>query len=170
MKITVSEIPEEGLDLEDEEPVEAETAGMAEKAKLRLNIRKAGSEVLLRGDIAAVLRLVCGRCLRDFKAEVSIPVDLAYHPVEELRVDERYELSPDELNTGFYKDDELDLLELTKEQVLLTVPMKPLCSDTCKGICPRCGKDLNEGPCGCDLKHTEGGLKMLDKFLKGRKE
>jgi uncharacterized protein len=170
MKITVSEIPEEGLDLEEEEPIESETAGMAERAKLRLNITKTDSEVLLRGEIAAVLRLVCGRCLKDFKTEVSIPVDLAYHPVKDLRADERYELSPEELNTGFYKDDELDLLELTKEQVLLTVPMKPLCNEACKGICPRCGKDLNEGPCGCDLKQTEGGLKMLDKFLKGGKE
>lgn len=170
MKITVSEIPEEGLDLEEEEPIEPETAGVAEKAKLRLNIRKTDSEVLLKGEITASLRLACSRCLKDFTRDVSIPVDLAYHPLDELRVEEKYELRPDELNTGFYIEDEVDLKELSKEQVLLNVPMKPLCSEDCKGICPRCGKDLNEGPCGCDLRQTDSRLKVLDKFLQGRKE
>jgi|Deesub1362A_J573_1020465.scaffolds.fasta_scaffold00275_38 uncharacterized protein len=169
MKILVSEIPEEGLDLEDEETIESDT-GVFLKAKLILRVERISSEVFLKGNISTELELVCSRCLKEFISDISIPLDLTYRPIEEMTVEEKYELSHDELDTGFYKNDELDLYEISKEQVLLSIPMKPLCSTSCKGICPKCGADLNEKTCGCDLKQTDPRLQILDKYLKGRKE
>ncbi len=167
MRIIVSEIPPEGFDIESEEPVESEWA--VDSAKLSLRVEKVDTEVTLRGVIAARLKLLCSRCLSDFTRDISIPVDLSYHPVDEILVEEKHELAPAELNTGFYRNDEVDLQEISTEQVLLNVPMKPLCSETCKGICPMCGANRNEGACGCDLERTDRKLGKLEEYLKERK-
>jgi len=83
---------------------------------------------------------------------------------------EGHELASDELNTGFYRDGEIDLEEISGEQVLLNVSMKPLCSDSCKGICPHCGKDLNEGPCQCAPEKGDARMQDLKKYFEKRKE
>jgi uncharacterized protein len=64
-----------------------------------------------------------------------------------------HELSSDEMDVGYYSDDEIDIKDIVREQMLLVVPIKQLCSSDCKGLCPDCGKDLNTGSCGCrDVK------------------
>ncbi|MBI5187527.1 MAG: DUF177 domain-containing protein, partial [Nitrospirae bacterium] len=70
-----------------------------------------------------------------------------------------------ELDMGFYSGEELELLDLIKEQVMLNLPMKPLCSDSCKGICPQCGTDLNEGNCGCSREDIDPRLEVLKRLL-----
>lgn len=170
MKITVSEIPEEGLHVEEEEDIEAETSGIATRARLNVDIKRTESDVYLSGDLTATLSLLCSRCLESFSRDVTFPLELEYRPVRELGGEETHELSRDEMDTGFYEDDELDLSEISSEQVLLNLPMKPLCAEACKGICPRCGANLNEETCGCDLGGVDERLKDLDKFLKRGKE
>lgn len=176
MKILVSEIPEEGLDLEGEEPIEHEgTTAPDEKAsvsktRLLLRVEKVDSEVLLKGTITARLKLACSRCLSSFVKDISVPVNIAYHLADELSGEDNHELHPDEMDTGFYRNDELDLQEISREQVLLNIPMKPLCGDSCKGICPKCGVNLNEGICKCNLKQTDDRLRKLQEYLKGKKE
>ncbi len=166
MKIKVSEIPDEGLEIDERtslRPNEGETP-----AELKLRLQKQGPEVTISGSIKAQVTLVCGRCLKEFQKDTEIPVELVYMPVRELR-EEKHELEPDELDTGFYKEDEIDLDSIAGEQVLLSVPMKALCSDACKGICPKCGADLNAGECGCSIE-SGGGSKFADlkKFMKER--
>ena len=65
---------------------------------------------------------------------------------------EELALTYDELDIGFYRNDELDLSGVVSEQVVLEIPMKPVCREGCRGLCPQCGADLNEANCGCD--HT----------------
>lgn len=170
MKIQLSEIPEEGLDIEGEEDVEAETGGVAGRAAFRLRVDKAGTEVRLRGTIEARLSLDCSRCLEHFERELSLPVDLVFLPAEDVGRVEGRELARDELNTGFYRGDEIDLAELTGEQVLLGIPMKPLCSESCKGICPVCGTNLNERACGCARQTGDERMQALKKYFERRKE
>lgn len=168
MKITVSEIPEGGLEIKGEEPMEE--GGPGAKVKYRLRAEKSGKSVLISGEVNAQLSLTCSRCLRDFRQELSLPVGLEYSPAEDLGEEKSHELVPGELNTGFYSGDELDTGEISKEQVLLSIPMKPLCSESCKGICPKCGADLNEKDCGCELKKTDHRLQALEKYIKKVKE
>jgi uncharacterized protein len=169
MKIKVSEIPEEGLDIDAEEALEADDSGAVSKARLNLRVEKSGADVFVSGKISARVSLSCSRCLKHLGRDLSVPVNLAYSPADAVS-EEAHELSPDELNTGFYRDDEIDLGEVSREQVLLNVPMKPLCSDACKGICPKCGADLNEKDCGCDLGRVDHRFQILEKFLKKGKE
>lgn len=170
MKILVSEIPEEGLDIHEEENIGAETGGVAEKATLSLRVEKIDAEVRLKGTIEADMSLQCSRCLKPFSADISVPVDLVFVPAEEADRAEGHELASDELNTGFYRGGEIDLTGISGEQVLLNTPMKPLCSESCKGICPVCGTDLNEKTCDCSPKTGDERMQVLKKFFERRKE
>jgi uncharacterized protein len=170
MKIQVPEIPDEGLDIVGEEDIESETNGVAAKAGFKVRVEKNGAEVWLKGSIEAVLNLECSRCLKPFESGLSIPVDIVFLPAEDAAGEEGRELASDELSTGFYRGGEIDLGEISGEQVLLNVSMKPLCSDSCKGICPVCGADLNEGACGCTPKKGDDRMQALKQYFASRKE
>jgi uncharacterized protein len=62
---------------------------------------------------------------------------------------DEHEIQEDDLSTAFYRDETIDLGDLVREQFYLMVPMKPLCSEACKGLCPQCGTNLNRGTCEC---------------------
>jgi uncharacterized protein len=163
MKVLISEIPDEGIDVEHEETVESDT--IISPIKARLKIMKVGSEVIVKGEVMADTRLQCSRCIMDFEHQLSVQVDVVYHPLEELKGEERNEIMSGELAMDFYKEDEMDLITLMKEQILLNIPMKPLCTDSCKGICRICGKNLNEGECSCPQKETDSRFDILKNIL-----
>lgn len=167
MKLKLLEIPEEGLEIEDRETVETDGAPAA--ATLKARVEKAGRDVFLKGTVSASLSLVCSRCLGEFQSDADIPLDLAFCPEDEEQ-EEGHELTRGELDTGFYRDDVIDLGEIVKEQVLLNIPMKPLCREECKGICPRCGTNLNAGECGCDVGGVDPRLQGLRKYFEKGKE
>ena len=166
MKILISEIPDEGLEVSIDEKVESEIVRLISPVKGNLSIKKAGPEVLIEGDITASLELECSRCLKPFAAEVNAPVNVVYQPVDELEGEGKHEVREEELETSFYRGDELDILELVKEQIVLNAPMKPLCREDCKGICPRCGADLNLTKCDCDTKEVDSRLEILKGLLR----
>lgn len=167
MKVKVPDIPEEGLEIKERVSLrlnEGETP-----AELDLHVTRKGAEVQIEGRIGARVELTCGRCLGQFLREFDLPVDMVYHPVSEMK-EEKYELKPDELETGFYADDEIDIGALAAEHLILSLPMRPLCEEACRGICPRCGANLNEVQCGCALEEASGASKFADlkKFMKER--
>jgi len=166
MKILISEIPDEGLDLKIDEIFETDVIKLISPVKGNLSIRKVGPEVVIQGDITAIVELECGRCLKDFTTVKNVPVNVIYHPVEELKAEGKHEIKEDELDMGFYVGDAFDLVELLKEQIILNIPMKPLCSETCRGMCPKCGADLNKDRCNCNLNEIDSRLEILKEFLR----
>jgi uncharacterized protein len=163
MKLLISDIPPEGIEVDLKEIIESEKIVSPIKAHLR--IEKIGSEIVIKGEMMADVKLQCSRCLKDFHAMLTVPVDVVYHPIEELKGAEKSEIKKGELDMDFYSGEEMDLLSLLNEQVLLNLPMKPLCADTCKGICLACGTDLNSGMCNCVEKDVDPRLKSLKKLL-----
>lgn len=166
MKIIVSEIPEEGLELDLTENITSEAVKIVSPVHAQLSVRKTGPEVLVTGRVSGDVELQCSRCLASFPLHVDADVDVVYDPAEAVVRDENYELKSGELDTGFYKQDTLDTDELLAEQLILTIPMKPLCSPQCKGICPVCGADLNVAGCRCETKETDPRMKALEQLLK----
>jgi uncharacterized protein len=164
MKIIVSEIPVEGLDIELRETIKSDASSFPARAQMK--IKKVGAEVVISGTIEADLELQCSRCLKDFRSMLTIPVNVVYNPVEILKGEDKHELKLDELDMGFYSGNELDLLDLIKEQIILNLSMKPLCSKSCKGICLKCGTDLNANSCSCTDKGIDPRLEVLKKLLK----
>lgn len=168
MKLLVSEIPKEGIDVDVRETLAAEDTLVALQGKLR--VVKTGSEVMVGGNLNAAVGLQCSRCLKKFTADMLIPVDVVYHPIAEVAEDGNHEITFGELDLDFYSGDELDISRLLSEQVALNIPMKPLCDDLCKGLCHACGTDLNLSSCSCSLKNTDVRFQELKKLLKERKE
>lgn len=163
MKIIISDIPLEGLELDFESSIE--TDAFLTPVRARLRIEKHDTEVFVKGDLTAEAKLQCGRCLKEFQKYLSIPVEAVYHPVEELKEEDTHEIKSEELDMDFYSGDELDPEILVKEQIELNLPMKPLCSESCKGLCPGCGTDLNTDRCSCNPGKTDPRFAALKKLL-----
>lgn len=166
MKVIISEIPEEGLELELTEKISSdESITIVSPVEASLRIDKRGSEVIITGTAKGTVELQCGRCLKIFGMDIDSRIDVVYHPASEINKEEHYELKCDELDTGFYKNDILDTDDLLKEQLVLNVPMKPLCSEGCKGLCPKCGIDLNITQCNCPTSEIDSRLAVLKQLL-----
>lgn len=173
MKMHVSDIPEEGLLKETDLPVIIQGHARPDIAHVFIKIFRFGKRVLVEGSAKISVTVICSRCLKD----TSLPLDLffreEYIPVEDSGKGSEQELTNRDLDLSYYANDELDITELVKEQILLAVPMKPLCREDCPGLCTFCGKDLNSGPCGCRKEAIDERLAPLAKFkelLKDRKE
>jgi uncharacterized protein len=132
-------------------------------APVRLNfeIHKDKERFRLVGSVVTELELPCSRCLEPFRLPVNATFDLRYHPASEMSQDEEREVEEDDLETSYYRDDQIDLNELLREQFYLVLPMKPLCTEGCKGLCPQCGTNLNAGTCDCSTEWKDPRLAPL---------
>ena len=169
MKIQIPDIPEEGLEVDLVEELGIEGISLVSPVKARLSITRVAAEVMVSGDMSVERDNVCSRCLKGFRQVQELPVNVVYHPVEEIGA-EKHELRDDEMDMGFYGGDELDLHDLLREQVMLNAQMKPLCDEACKGLCPKCGTELNTGTCTCEEHGIDPRLEVLKKLLDKGKE
>lgn len=169
MKIQLEDIPDEGLSLDLEEKFEVENQTLVSPVKAHLELSKTGPEVSISGRIETELKLQCSRCLKMFSRPMDVPIQVVYHPIEEITA-ERHALRDDEMETGFYTGSVIDLQDVLKEQVVLNISMKPLCDEACRGICPHCGNDLNSQECSCEKKAADPRFEVLKNYFEKRKE
>jgi len=111
--------------------------------------------ILARVRLSTEIEATCSRCLNVFSCPLTLNIEEEYFPTIDVVSGRRLPL-PDE--PGCFTIDEhhiLDLTEAIRQYALLAVPMKPLCRKDCAGLCPVCGKDLNQGPCGCSVQETD---------------
>lgn len=172
LKINLTILPEEGLRVtfaEDDawfrncfsgsEPPEFSLI----KAEGYCLVTKSGETVYIRGELAAQIRRACDRCLEP----ATIPIDgaFAYTLVPEKKeFEEELELSARDLETSYYRGDFIDLAPIVCEQIVLQTPMKILCAEDCRGLCPNCGANLNAGACNCRANVVDDRLAVLKKF------
>jgi uncharacterized protein len=116
---------------------------------LAFEIHKDKDKFRLVGTVATELELPCSRCLELLRLPIAAPFDLRYLPASEASTDVEREVGREDLETSYYRNDEIDLNELLREQFYLALPMKPLCRDDCRGLCTQCGTNLNTGTCDC---------------------
>lgn len=109
-------------------------------------------DYLLRVRLGYRQTLACDRCLAPIEEPVAAELDLMIEttPPPRHQAEEEVELGEDDLGVLHVEGDVLDTKPLIAEQVQLNIPMKPLCRPDCQGLCPRCGADLNQSPCGCE--------------------
>jgi uncharacterized protein len=122
--------------------------------QVQIKISKAGDKFLLDGALSGGLRVRCDRCLEPFDMELNALFHV-YLLVRAPRDEEEdLELLDEEMEVDFVKGETIDLEDVIREQVYLSVPMKCICRAECRGLCSVCGANLNAGPCVCK---TEGG-------------
>jgi len=144
------------------EGVGADAFRVVSPVMLTFNVdRQEPGRYRVAGHVNGELELMCGRCLEPFSMPVAGSFDLRYVPRTENAGEGEREVGEDDLATAFYDDDRIDLSELIAEQFHLALPMKPLCAEVCKGLCPQCGTNLNTGTCSCDSKWEDPRLAAL---------
>lgn len=149
MVIRVSEIPEEGLRLEGLQAFPAPFQDPAWRLEdLLLAVEKDGDVVFVHGRVQSRVPQVCSRCLEPYEAAVDANVETRLVPAPVARGEER-ELGRDDLETDVYDRDQIDLNALLETETTLGLPMKPLCSEGCRGLCPTCGTNRNTTQCAC---------------------
>jgi uncharacterized protein len=131
---------------------------------LAFDIHKDKDKFRLVGTVRTELELPCSRCLEPFRLPVDQSFDLRYHPQAEASSEAETEIAEEDLETSFYRDEQIDLNELLREQFYLALPMKPLCREDCKGLCPQCGTNLNTGTCDCAPEWEDPRLAALKQF------
>jgi uncharacterized protein len=128
---------------------------------LAFDIFKDKQQFRLVGTVKTTLELPCSRCLEPYTLPVDQRFDLRYQPHAQNTGEGEREIEEDDLTTAFYENDEIDLGQLMREQFYLALPMKPLCSDDCKGLCPLCGANLNRATCDCKRDWEDPRLAAL---------
>jgi uncharacterized protein len=171
LQINIARLKEEGLDLDlhlgedwfarwqGEDP-DLEFAGPGNLA-VRVHLERHGHDILVRGHLEGTLNLNCSRCLISFSYPVETGFDLLLAPSPDQVTGLEEELTKADLDRDFYTSETVNLESIIKEQVLLTLPLKPLCAETCKGLCPRCGADLNQETCQCPAEESSSPLAIL---------
>ena len=135
---------------------------------LAFEIHKDKDRFRLVGNVATELELPCSRCLEAYRLPVSAPFDLRYVPATEASTEPEREVDDGDLETSYYRNDEIDLNELMREQFYLALPMKPLCREGCRGLCSQCGANLNTDTCDCAPAWTDPRLAALKGLGRGR--
>jgi uncharacterized protein len=141
-----------------------------------LDLRVIDRTICVTGVVEGTAVRQCVRCLKEFDDPVAFSVRVAYERegkavVPAVRQDVRgkkkssqeVEAKPDEPSDDLYhySGDQVELAPMLREQLILASPMHPLCTETCRGLCAQCGKDLNEGLCHCATESTEGPFHVL---------
>jgi uncharacterized protein len=145
-----------------------ETYRVIAAAELSFDIRKQNDHFALTGTVKTTLELPCSRCLEDFTHPVEAEFDLRYLPEGANAGEDEREIDEDDLTTAFYRDDTIDLGQLMREQFYLALPMKPLCKEECRGLCPECGMNLNAGLCTCTRRWSDSRLDPLKSMVDRR--
>ena len=167
MLIEIDRLPEEGLEVSRDfdflgvDLVE-ENAVFLEPIHADVLVRKVGDEAWIKGRITARMSFVCSRCLTPFEFPVDSRFDLVFLP-EELET-AKSELDDADMDTLYHYDRRIDLRAVVLEQLNLTFPPKPLCAETCEGLCAVCGELIREGKCSCQVGESDPRLEKL-KFL-----
>jgi uncharacterized protein len=107
-------------------------------------------DIRLRASYAGNFQAPCARCVEPVRHEISDEFDLIFRPVGVDGRGSEAAISTSETEIGYYLEGGLLLEDVLREQVILSLPVRSLCQPDCKGLCPRCGENLNEKQCRCD--------------------
>jgi len=177
MKVAIANLGDHPVVLEaSENPREidlrAEGVEFDAPVAVTVKITRMQEDVLAQGEAHTVARCQCARCLEAVEVELSGRFEALYvadtgaYATRAGRRD--FEWADQRVN--FYTEGTIDLDEEIRQCIVLALPMKPLCRPDCAGLCPSCGKNLNNGPCGCKSEPRQDVWDQLRKVIKTDEE
>lgn len=125
------------------------TAGRAQLVQEHHGKHQLINGIRMVGDFSTKVELLCARCLDPITRDVANNFDLLYRPLGADAGKEELSVTAAEAEVSYYQGEGLVLEDVLREQVLLALPLKAICRDDCKGLCPHCGKNLNLEQCNC---------------------
>jgi uncharacterized protein len=168
MLIEISQIPPEGLDLV-LPPGEIDLGNPAELWEgpvcvgATMHMGRSGRGLVIGGIFDGDVLLICGRCLERFRFHTADRFDLYCEVGSQVPFGDQHELDDDELDVTYLEEGRINTDHLLRENILLSLPVQPLCREDCRGLCPHCGANLNLGSCGCQAPVGDPRLQVLRK-------
>jgi uncharacterized protein len=117
---------------------------------LRGRLSRSGDDYLLQGHIGGVLEATCARCLETARLPVDVPLAVTFVSADEDEAD-----LDDDADVVAFAGREIDLGDEMRDEILLAIPLKPLCLESCRGLCPVCGGNRNTVPCDCEERQRQ---------------
>jgi uncharacterized protein len=111
---------------------------------------KTSGIVTIAGRLSGSIEIDCDRCLKPVERSIDVELDLEFVPDEQLGDHASLELRADDLKRDAIPDSEISLTEIVREQILLDLPQQFFCKDDCRGLCEKCGTNLNMKDCECE--------------------
>ena len=141
------------IDLGDEirQRTPMKATGRAELVEEHVGKHQVIKDIRLRGHLTAGLELPCARCVDPVGQDIVRDFELLYRPLGADAGRDELSVTAAEAEIGYYQGDGLQLEDVLREQVLLALPLKVVCRQDCKGLCPQCGKNLNQEQCSCSI-------------------
>jgi uncharacterized protein len=130
-----------------------------------LNAQLANDRILVSGNISSSVRMQCSRCVDPIDENLVIPFEEQFRIVKEGNA----ELNDDD-DAVPVEGEEINLEPFLAEELVVQLPYAPLCSEDCKGLCPKCGSNWNEQSCGCDTVVLDPRLAALQDWFKPQSE
>lgn len=162
MFLDIKELEIHPLDFEEELPPDAidlgsevhqrsplKTSGRAEVVEEHHGKRQVIQDIRLKGRLSTKLELQCARCVEPVQQDVKREFELLYRPLGADAGRDELSVTDAEAEIGYYQGEGLLLEDVLREQILLALPLKVICRPDCKGLCPQCGKNLNQEQCSC---------------------
>ena len=133
--------------------VKNETCEFREPLKISVKAFKIRELYEVDGHFKTQIRIRCSRCLKDFDTPLASDFALTYTRevpgLMDVLDDKEIELKLEEIGLLYFRGEEIDLQQGIQEQLVMAIPLQPLCTENCKGLCPQCGSNLNQKDCGC---------------------
>lgn len=176
MKVLVNKIPDKGIDIDSIEnaetmgilPSESVDAVIEDNIHIEARITSKWPAFFVDGSIKTVLKLICSRCAVEFPYNVETHFHCHEEPVSLASTEgSLYLLKPD-MDIDHYAGNTIETNDIFREQLMLAVPIHPLCKPDCCGLCPNCGHNLNNGPCNCHIEETVSPFSVI-KEITGNK-
>jgi uncharacterized protein len=136
-----------------------------EPFSIRLKAFSVREIIEVQGTLKTRARLSCSRCLKNFDTPLASDFELSYTKeipgLMDVFDEQEIELKVEEIGMFYFKGEEINLQQGIQEQVVMALPLQPLCDENCKGLCPQCGSDLNQGDCGCKRELSANKFAVL---------
>jgi uncharacterized protein len=174
VRVNVSELLAAGdgvrtLAFTEQLPPPAEDVAFAEPVSGDIALTGMAGGVTLRGRVRTTVTCVCGACLRRFPLPVAVDIAERFGPRGAAAAPapadaDEHELTAADFLVPVDAGGTIDVTEIVRQHVLLALPIAPRCREDCSGLCPRCGADLNDGPCGCEPGDVDPRLESLRRW------
>jgi uncharacterized protein len=133
----------------------------------QVHLMRTQRSIFVRGHLATEVEVECSRCLVATPVSIAFELEAEYFPAIDIGTGHPLPAPDDDLAFTIDANHELDLREAVRQHVLLELPMQSICDEACRGLCPRCGANLNEGPCHCPADDGDDRLTPLRALLSG---
>lgn len=172
MKINVAQLLKEPTGAVRRGNLSEDITGMDDDLEIKslltgpLKMIRTADSILVTASLRTALGLQCSRCLEPFSAPVELEIEEEFYPRVDIHTGAKIPVTQTEEEAAIIDEQHvLDLAEVVRQAIFLALPMHPLCTEDCAGLCSQCGQNFKDGPCECTAEVVDPRLEILKQLL-----